>query len=168
MKYYAVVGDREHVFTFERQGDRLLAHTGDRVYEIDLAMTGDGTGFSLLVDGASHDVALDATDGSSIVQIAGERVIVRVEDERERAASSVVGARAAGRRTLTAGMPGVVAEVLVAVGDTVADGQTLLILEAMKMQNPIQAEGPGRVTGLHVRKGDALANGAKLLDLDGS
>lgn len=168
MKYYTVVGGRERVFTFAKHGDRLLAHTEDRVYEIDVGMTGDGTGFSLLVDGASHDVTLDAADGSSIVHIAGERIQVRVEDERERAASAVVGTRAGGKRTLTAGMPGVVAEVLVAVGDCVVDGQTLLILEAMKMQNPIQAEGAGRVTGVHISKGDALANGAKLLDLDGS
>jgi biotin carboxyl carrier protein len=64
-------------------------------------------------------------------------------------------------------MPGIVVEIQVAVGDTVEDGQTLLILEAMKMQNPIPAEGGGAVVEIHVSEGDAIRTGAPLVDLDG-
>ena len=167
MKYYATIGDREREFTFEREGDALLAKVGDRSYRLDLSMVGDGTAFSLLVDDRSYDLILivDASVGHTLVQVNGELVKVRVEDERERTASEVAGARADGKRTLTASMPGVVADVLVAVGDQVEDGQTLLILEAMKMQNPIQAEGSGMVRRIHVGKGDTIATGANLVEL---
>ncbi|MDF1798244.1 MAG: acetyl-CoA carboxylase biotin carboxyl carrier protein subunit, partial [Planctomycetota bacterium] len=66
---------------------------------------------------------------------------------------------------LKAVMPGVVVEINVAVGDTVAEGQPLLILEAMKMQNEIGAPGEGVVKRIHVSQGEAVAAGAKLVEL---
>lgn len=166
MKYFAKTGDREHEFTFERQGQALLAHSADKTHRIDLSMVGDGTAFSLLVDGVSYDVTVDAVGGETLVQVGGELIRVHVQDERERTASEVAGARVGGKRTVTASMPGVVVDLAVEVGDVVEDGQTLLILEAMKMQNPIQAEGGGKVVQIHAVVGAAVANGAPLIDLD--
>ena len=54
-------------------------------------------------------------------------------------------------------MPGTICEVNVAVGDHVAEDQTLLILEAMKMENPIIATGTGKVVDLLVKTGDQVA-----------
>ena len=62
-------------------------------------------------------------------------------------------------------MPGVVVELLVAEGDEVSEGQSLLILEAMKMQNEIQAPSAGKVEKIHVREGEAVDGGAKLVGL---
>jgi biotin carboxyl carrier protein len=166
MKYYTKIGGREREFTFERKAGQLLAHSDGRTLRIDLSMVGDGTAFSLLVDGRSHDMILDAADGHILVQVAGEVVRVQVEDERERIAHEVAGARVGGKRTLKASMPGIVVEILVAEGEEVEDGQTLLILEAMKMQNPITAEGAGRIIKIHATAGAAIANGAPLIDLD--
>ena len=64
-------------------------------------------------------------------------------------------------------MPGVVVELLVAEGDPVTEGQPLLILEAMKMQNEIVAPGDGSVAAVHVEAGQAVASGDKLLTLKG-
>jgi biotin carboxyl carrier protein len=58
-----------------------------------------------------------------------------------------------------------VVKLLVQAGDTVAKDQPLLILEAMKMQNEIVAPAPGKVAALHVREGQAVASGAKLVSL---
>ena len=63
-------------------------------------------------------------------------------------------------------MPGSVVELLVSVGDKVDEGQTLLVLEAMKMQNPIQSEVAGVVTKVCVSKGNAVAGDAVLIELD--
>ena len=166
LKYYTEVGDREWEFTFEHRGEELLATTGDRTYRLDLSMVGDGTAFSLLVDGRSYDLIVESADGGSMVLVGGEQVAVRVADERERTAQQVAGARDTGKGAVTSSMPGVVVSVLVGEGDEVEHGQTLLILEAMKMQNPIQAESAGVVARVHVREGDAVRNGAKLLDLE--
>ena len=67
---------------------------------------------------------------------------------------------------LTAPMPGKVIEVRVSEGDTVQAGDTLLLLEAMKMEHPIQAPQDGKVTELRVATGDQVENGALLLVVD--
>lgn len=167
MKYFTRIGEQEREFTFERKGGELLAHVGDQTLRLDLSMVGDGKAFSLIVDGRSHDLIVDAMEGHTLVLVGGEAVKVFVQDERERTASEVAGARVGGKRTVTASMPGVVVDVLVAEGDTVEDGQTLLVLEAMKMQNPILAEGAGKVVKIHAARGAAVAGGVALVDLDG-
>ncbi|MCA8972380.1 MAG: acetyl-CoA carboxylase biotin carboxyl carrier protein subunit [Planctomycetes bacterium] len=63
-------------------------------------------------------------------------------------------------------MPGIVVSVDVSVGDSVTAGQTLLIVEAMKMQNPITADGDGTVEAIQVAPGQAVAAGDTLLRLD--
>jgi len=54
----------------------------------------------------------------------------------------------------------------VAVGDQVGEGQTLVVLEAMKMQNPLAAEGAGTGTKLAVEVGEAVAAGALLAEIE--
>ena len=85
--------------------------------------------------------------------------------ERERAAHAAERARGAGGGLVLAVMPGVVARLLVAVGDEVEAGEPLLVLEAMKMQNEIPAPAAGVVQTVHVTEGKAVAAGAKLVSL---
>lgn len=165
MKYYARIGDREWEFVFERRGGELFAHCGDHSWRLDLAMIGDGTAFSLLMDQQSHDLLVDTVGGTTQVQLDGELVKVEVQDERERTASAVAGHRGGGCQEIRAIMPGVVVELVCQEGDVVDEGQTLLVLEAMKMQNPITAEAPGKVQRIHSRKGEAVAGGALLVEL---
>ena len=89
MKYYTRVGDREREFTFERRGKQLIAHANGQSYRLDVSMVGDGNAFSLLVDGRSYDVTVDAKEGRTNVLVNGDTVQVHVEDERERTASAV-------------------------------------------------------------------------------
>ena len=128
-------------------------------------MIGDGTAFSLLVDGRSHDLLVDSSGGLTEVQYRGERLRVLVEDERERTASKVAGQQGGGRQEICAVMPGIVVDLMCQEGDVVEEGQTLLVLEAMKMQNPITAEAPGKVQKVHAQKGTAVAGGALLVEI---
>jgi 3-methylcrotonyl-CoA carboxylase alpha subunit len=165
VKYYAKIGDREWEFHFERRGGDLFAHCGDHSWKLDLSMIGDGTAFSLLVDGCSHDLLVDSAGGATHVQLDGELLKVEVQDERERTASAVADHRGGGRQEIRAIMPGVVVELACKEGDVVEEGRTLLVLEAMKMQNPITADAPGRVQKIHASKGEAVAGGALLVEL---
>jgi acetyl/propionyl-CoA carboxylase alpha subunit len=69
---------------------------------------------------------------------------------------------------LTARLPGTVARVLVTVGDTVAQGQPLLVVEAMKMEHTIRAPHAGTVIRIAVRAGERVAEGLRLADLSES
>lgn len=62
-------------------------------------------------------------------------------------------------------LPGTVTEVCVKVGDAVAMGDTVVVLEAMKMQNNIEAENSGTVTSVLVSKGDTVMEGAPLITI---
>lgn len=166
MKYVARLGAEEREFVFERRGGRLFARSGDTVYELDVVPVGDGLALSLLVNGRSYDVVADVAGEEVTIQMLGDRFRVHVEDERERVAHAVSGQKAGGKCELRAAMPGIVVDVLVAVGDEVQEGQSLVVLEAMKMQNPLSAEGPGVVTRVLVEAGAAVAAGALLVEIE--
>ncbi len=77
--------------------------------------------------------------------------------------------RAAGtdaHQSLTAPMPSTVRKVLVEPGSRVAKGDTLLVLEAMKMELPIRAGADAVVRAVHCREGQLVQPGATLVDLD--
>ena len=66
---------------------------------------------------------------------------------------------------VTAPLPGTITEVKVKVGDTVKNGDTVVVLEAMKMQNNIEAECDGTVTSVLVNTGDTVMEGAALITI---
>ena len=63
-------------------------------------------------------------------------------------------------------LPGVIIDVKVNVGDTVKKGDTVVVLEAMKMENNINADRDGKVVAIQVTKGDTVADGAILVVLE--
>lgn len=167
MRYYTKIGGLERAFTFERHDGTLRAVRDDgAVFEVDLSAVGDGGAFSFIVDGLSYDCLLEREQKTTVVQILGERIVAEVQDERERAAQRVATHKGGGRRTIEAVMPGVVVDVKVAAGDLVEDGDTLVVLEAMKMQNPIPADGRARVARVAVKPRDVVAGGDLLVELD--
>lgn len=69
-------------------------------------------------------------------------------------------------KRLTAVIPGLILEVLVQPGDAVTAGQSLLVLEAMKMQNHLGAHHDGRIKAVHVAVGKTVARGQLLLEFE--
>lgn len=63
-------------------------------------------------------------------------------------------------------LPGVILELKVQVGDTVKLGQTLMVLEAMKMENNIDSDREGVVKEIHISKGDSVLEGDPLLTIE--
>jgi biotin carboxyl carrier protein len=68
-------------------------------------------------------------------------------------------------KKVTAPLPGTITEVKVAVGQTVKAGETVVILEAMKMQNNIEADNAGTVTSVLVKQGDTVMEGTTLVTI---
>ena len=67
---------------------------------------------------------------------------------------------------IEAPMPGLVLEILVKPGEKVEEGQALLILEAMKMENIIKSPGENVVSSIHVQKGDSVDKKALLIEME--
>ena len=72
----------------------------------------------------------------------------------------------AGGHSIKTPLPGVIIDVKVNVGDTVTKGQTVVVLEAMKMENNINTDRDGKVAAIQVAKGDTVADGAVLVVLE--
>ena len=66
---------------------------------------------------------------------------------------------------MKAPLPGTISAINVKIGDTVAVGDVVIVLEAMKMQNNIEAENAGTVTNILVNQGDSVMEGAVMLTI---
>jgi len=109
------------------------------------------------VNGTDYEITLEALkDGEDFAPKAAPA------KEETKAAAPV----AAGACTVNAPMPGNILDVKVAAGQAVKAGQTLVILEAMKMENEIQAPQDGTVASVAVTKGQQVESGAVLVTLN--
>ena len=86
------------------------------------------------------------------------------EEKAEKPENKVTG-QATGSVKVEAPMQGLVISVDVSLGQKVKAGETLILLEAMKMENPIVAPVDGTVEGIHISKGDTVETGALLISL---
>lgn len=105
-------------------------------------------------------------DGRRVeVSVPGELLAVRGQLRKARRRRGSVGQLEVTGDTVAAPMQGTVIKVEVAEGQEVAEGDTLLILEAMKMENAVKAHKPGVVTGLGIAAGEGVSKGQALMDL---
>jgi acetyl/propionyl-CoA carboxylase alpha subunit len=124
---------------------------------------------SLLLDGASYPLVVRRGDaGHWNLHLGGRPFVAEVVDERTRAIREMTGAvaRPSGPHPLRAPMPGMVVKIEVAAGDSVAAGQGLVIMEAMKMENELKAEAGGRVRHVHVEAGQAVEKDQVLVEFE--
>ena len=71
-----------------------------------------------------------------------------------------------GKSGVKSPLPGVILDIKVNVGDTVKKGQVIIILEAMKMENNINADKDGKITAINVSKGDSVLEGNDLVIIE--
>jgi biotin carboxyl carrier protein len=132
-------------------------------------------GYSLLIAGKSYEIfarcvsqANDTEEQTYEIQIAGQYFMVDVCDERTRLLTSVARANAhSGTMKIQAPMSGLVMNTLVAPGDTVSAGQTIIVLVAMKMENDITSPSAGTVKELKVSTGQTVDQGQLLAIVEG-
>ena len=160
MKYQVTIGER--IFSVERTpggfavdgtdieaewvGDHSV-RIGERILDL-RGRSGDGEVWHLALDGLPTSA--------------------EVLDERGALARAVAaaGGGARGPSALKAPMPGLVVRVEVAVGEEVAAGQGVAIVEAMKMENELKAERPGVVSAIHVSAGDTVLKDQVLIEFE--
>lgn len=149
--------------TLDRSGDfhRATVAIGDeppRAYNVRARQLSPGT-LLLELDGRALTVHLASDEKRTLVAAGGRTVVL--EPPRQ---PSKRGPRA-GQDTLEATMPGQVIAVAVAAGDMVDRGQTLVVIEAMKMELRVTAPHAGRVLNVAVEVGDVVERGQRLVEL---
>ena len=149
------------------EGWTVTVGTGEaaRTYAVSALVTEQGR-LALEVDGARHLAHVVAGQGKyrdqRFVAVDGATWALSVAEPgagRRRAGGEKGGG------SLTAGMPGQVLDVLVRPGDVVEQGQTLVLLEAMKMELRITAPQAGTVSAVHCRAGETVDRGQKLVEM---
>jgi len=152
MRYRATVGGRP--FFVERTA------TGVSIDGRDLAFDPDrlGPGEVLLRFGTrTHHVSGERIDGGWAIRVSGKSIFVELEDERTHALRELTWGGTEGTGcNLRAPMPGRVIKILAEAGQTVTAGDGLMVIEAMKMENELRAEGPGIIAAVEVSAGDAV------------
>ena len=108
-----------------------------------------------------------AGPGLYTLSLNGYRFSIEALDERGRSIREMAraAATAAGPAPLKAPMPGLITRVLVSLGDTVAEGQGIVVMEAMKMENELRSPSAGTVRNIPVTAGTAVEKGTVLVEL---
>jgi biotin carboxyl carrier protein len=119
--------------------------------------------FTVILNGRVYACTLEKPPGGATeVIVNGQRIAVTIQDPKRLSHNAGAAGHAGGRAVLTSPMPGKVVRVMCAAGDEVAEGQGLLVVEAMKMQNEVQAPRAGKVTEIKVTEGQTVNAGEVL------
>jgi biotin carboxyl carrier protein len=134
-------------------------------HAVDARQVAEGI-WSLLLDGVSHAVDVTDEDGVFLVDVDGERYRIRLEEESRYIIRTRGGRAGAAGQVLKAPLPGKVTFIEVAVGQAVAPGDPLVVVEAMKMENEFRAAVGGVVKAVAVQVGQAVNAGDTLVVIE--
>ena len=164
MKYITTMGEKE--YTIEIVDERHIQVDGV-TYEVDFDSVSGQPVYSLLIDGNSHEAYIYPEEGQWEVLFQGILYPIVVEDERERRLRSSFGSGPvpSGEYYLKAPMPGLVISIPVKDGQIVSQGDVLVILESMKMQNELKAPRDGKISRIRVKIGDNVERKQTLLSV---
>lgn len=175
MDLIVLVGGREERVALRSTDDGWEVQLGDTLYLVDALRLQalDGVGLlSLRIGGEHHEVIVrrqkGEKDGRYQVSDGVRTVPVEVVDPLTHLARVAHGGQhQKGLQTVTAYMPGKVVALLVEEGAEVKSGQGVVVLEAMKMENEIQAEADGVIRRILVQSGQAVEGGDPLFEIEG-
>ena len=123
----------------------------------------EGNMAAVTVNGTAYDVELYNAPVTPVqtIPIVPVTQTTSVQDATPAPKPSSAGAG----KDVKSPLPGVIVSVNVAVGDVVKTGQVVAVLEAMKMENEIQAESDGTITAVKVAKGDSILEGTSIVTI---
>jgi pyruvate carboxylase subunit B len=160
---------KENIFIFatcREKGIKFLKGEGeigvrkvDKQKEHAIGETADHGDFVVTVDGTDYQMSLDG----KTVTVNGKVFETNIRrDEHGAHSATAAEAAASGGTSVSAQMPGAVWKILKKPGDPVREGESILILEAMKMEVPVSSPVAGKITHIEVKEGEHVVNGQEL------
>jgi len=166
MKQQVKVNNTVYQVDYEKTAGKIRISVDDHSYLLDAAAVSGGF-YSFLLDGQSHDIRVDGEGNHFSVLVAGKSFDVDFYDPRTRRPSEDVTRSALeSQQTICAPMAGRIVRFQVEPGDMVADGDGLIVLEAMKMENELKSQGIGQVKEIMVSVDDVVTPGQKLMVIE--
>ena len=163
MKYVTTINNKK--FEVDIRNDGSVWVNG-KSREVDFLALGPAL-YSIIMDTVQHEIVVEGTEDNVEVLLNGRLYTGTVLDERSQLMKSRRGGLEAdsGEVTIRAPMPGLIAAVLCTAGDAVEAGQTLVILESMKMQNELKAPRAGTVQRVSVTANQTVEQRKVLITL---
>ncbi|MEW5806932.1 MAG: biotin/lipoyl-containing protein [Acidobacteriota bacterium] len=148
----------------EKLGDSYRIFLGEKEFNVNVKKV-EKSFYSILHDNRTYDLSVEDSGKHVQVTLNGETFHIELVNPLY-AATGAGAEEIKGRQVIKSVMPGKVIKLLVSEGDSVDEGQGLLIIEAMKMENEIASPKSGRVTEIKVREGWTVEADAELLVVD--
>jgi len=163
--YKVEIGDKK--FSIKLDGNELMIN--DQARTLDIIQV-NANSYHLLLDNKSYNLELISSDKNSkevIVKVNNRTVKVIVKTALDELLKKMgINSNTSVTTDIGAPMPGLILDIVVNEGDEVKKGDTLLILEAMKMENIIKSESDGKIKSITVSKGDSVDSGQKLIHFE--
>jgi acetyl/propionyl-CoA carboxylase alpha subunit len=156
-------GETKTIGLIELSDNRYEISIDGRAVLVDAVKSGRSTIYSIIEDGKQFEVIVDEQGAHGFdVLVGGQLFHLEAFDERSKLLTSTSKAVATGPQRVESEMPGKVVKIAVQAGTPVAEGQGVVILEAMKMENEIKSPIDGVVTEIDVSEGQTVESGALL------
>jgi acetyl/propionyl-CoA carboxylase alpha subunit len=159
-----LIGGRKHRVRTDGRKPEAHVTVDERSYDVDWQRAEGGV-ISLLVDGRSHTARVARRDGGLAVWIDGRSFVLETgagDDESFAGSGSAVG----GSGRIKAPMPGAVVKLAVSEGEQVTTGQSLVIVEAMKMEHDVRSPIDGVVAKVNVAAGDSVGTTEAMIEIE--
>lgn len=145
----------------EKQGEGFRVTVGEKTF--DILPSGPGL-YTTMIGGVRKTIGAVANKDTVYVDI--DSVLFELKEPSEDAFGGGAGDAGGAKDKVFAPMPGKIVKYMVAVGDAVEKKQQVVIVEAMKMENPVLARAAGTVKAINFAVGDQVDTETPLLELD--
>lgn len=167
MKYIAIINGKEITVEIRKENGQYCLTLENKSFTVD-AFRPRAQSIAMLIEGRSYEVGWEKKNGNlfSVFLYNGTIDLQLIDAKKFQAAESVRPASASGPLKIQAPMPGKIIKVSVKEKSAVKEGDSLLIMEAMKMQNELKAPKSGTISRIQIREGEPVSLSQTLMILE--
>lgn len=165
-KVLVTTAEKSWEFVIREEDGQMFIHANGTESPVDLIRLGQSR-YSLIINGHSHEVGVDGSfDGYTIFNGSRSGQFLVEDFELARIKKEAGIDDSVKQLNITAPMPGLVIKINCAAGDDVARNQSLLVMEAMKMENEIKSPVEGKIKSISVSEGQGIEKGQVLVEFE--